>query len=274
MRPSMEGGFLKLWRLARHDPLLRSLPGEQFKATIGILCCVNWKAAEYMCPKCGKTVEIPEGATVKSVRTLAEEGFGVARMAMHRTLARLVKVRFLSVLSTSRCHRIYLVNNWAKYQSDGTEAGHGRDRGGTRAGQIEEGKKVKKGKKRTKPDSSVYLPLARWWGEHHPYWQAQPSEMTSHLQGWAEALRLLMENDGRTEEEVRTLAGKIFADHDPDAPKFPGWRDNCVSPAKFRQKKRGDGRTYWVIISGQLLNKRPRRETPAEANRRRAIQGI
>jgi len=232
----MEGGYLKLWRMARQDPLLRSLPGEQFKATWGLLCCVNWKAGEYMCPKCGELVEIPEGATVKSVRTLADEGFGVALTTMHRTITRLCRSRFLVRIQSAKCHTVYLVRNWAKYQDSGTPTERGRNADGTRAEQIEEGLTGEAGKKKnTRQASAEALSAAAslgraivTWKRDHKLAGMAPAQKKSWVEKQAVHLDRMVALDkrtwGRIAEVLRWLPTNEF------------WAPNILSGAKLREK--------------------------------------
>lgn len=96
--------------------------------------------------------------------------------------------------------------------------------------------------------------------------------MASHKASWTKAFKLIITRDGRTPEQVRALGERIFADHDETATaegRFPGWRDNCVSPAKLRGTHRKSGKAMWDMLAGQLSERsggRPRRRGHPESD--------
>ena len=100
--------------------------------------------------------------------------------------------------------------------------------------------------------SERYIPLARWWGENHPYWHGK--NFTKELPSWADALRKVVETDKKTELEIRAIGEFVFKDHDDQADGFPGWRDNCLTPPALRKKKKGksDPRTKLEKIEAAM----------------------
>jgi hypothetical protein len=225
-------GYLLLWRMARWDPMLRALPGEQFKATIGLICSVNWKPGTWTCPKCQEVIEVPAGGTTKTVRVLADEAFGVPRMTMHRTLTRLGRSRFLVKHQSRKCHTLYLVRNWAKYQDAGTTTGQRRDKVGTKAGHIEKGETGKKGKKDYSPQAlgaaGLLLESILAWKEDHKLSRLSAKDQAAWCAKQAPAIDKLLRLDGVDWERVKAVLRWLPSDD--------FWPANVQSGTKLRAK--------------------------------------
>ena len=248
----MRDSYWKVWRSSQEDGLWRSLPGEQFKAMIGILGSVNWKPGEWICPKCKQKIVVPAGGTIKTYRTLAEEA-GVKSSTMFKTLTRLGRSRFLVKPQSPSCHTLYVVKNWHLFQGEEAKGKQGVSKEEAKSEHIEEGKQGSREEVPPKPPRGQVLSaasqgLAKWWGDSHPWWQDHDFG-ARELAAWSKALDQILRMDKRTELEIRHLASLIFGDV-RDGGGFPGWARNCRTPGKLRQKK--DGATYWEIISDQL----------------------
>jgi hypothetical protein len=108
--------WIRLYESLLDDGLWQLLPGEQAKALIGLLLQVNWQPSEFGCRQCHKIMQLPPGATARSYRTLAERA-RVSEGCMKRLIANLTKKGFLKNASRPRCHTVYVVKNWEKYQT-------------------------------------------------------------------------------------------------------------------------------------------------------------
>ena len=136
-------GYIKLHRAMRDDGLYQSFTDLQKLAWIHFLLEVNWKPSEFGCSKCGKLFKLPAGATAKSLDTLAQ-GIGLGRQVVRGMLDRATKHGSITRNIRARCHSIYVVENWHKYQWSNTPLTHPQHTLNTPSTSEEEGKKERR----------------------------------------------------------------------------------------------------------------------------------
>lgn len=69
---------------------------------------------------------------------------------------------------------------------------------------------------------------------------------------WAKDIRLILDRDGRSREDLTDLWAYISSDH--GSGQWGGWADNCRTPGKLRMKK--DGLQYFDIIKNQMASEK------------------
>lgn len=99
------------------DSPVWSLTPAQYKAFGTMLLLANWRADEWMCPRCHEVIGVPRGGFTFSVSTIADKaGPGVSRDCVLRTISALIKNGTLTRTSTrTRCHACYVFVNYDKY---------------------------------------------------------------------------------------------------------------------------------------------------------------
>jgi DNA-binding transcriptional regulator YhcF (GntR family) len=157
----MPGSWIKLHRSLLDDGLWQTLSDGQKVALVGLLLQVNWQETEFGCRNCHEVIKLPPGSTAKSYRALAK-GAGTTPGIMHRAIQRLVDYGFISNESRTRCHTLYVVKNWEKYQADERDPDQSQNQSQSQAqtNRSTMNKKGKKGKKEKTPGDPVQPDLA------------------------------------------------------------------------------------------------------------------
>ena len=108
-------GWIKIHRGIIRDGWYQSLTDLQKLAWFNLLVTVNWQPSEFGCKNCGEIMELPAGATGKSIQTLAatfKQGAHVVRGMLDKAVRNGTVTRRVK----PRCHSVYVVVNWEKYQ--------------------------------------------------------------------------------------------------------------------------------------------------------------
>ena len=203
-------GWIKIHRGIIRDGWYQSLTDLQKLAWFNLLVTVNWQPSEFGCKNCGEIMELPAGATGKSINTLAglfKQGAHVIRGMMdkaerHGTVTRRVK---------PRCHSVYVVVNWEKYQDVDialTQPRHSLD---TALTLEEEGKKGRKKPKASKAQSDVTALLQYYHDEYLERFGIKPV-VTWNGADRKTAATLL---NGRDMSEARRMVDGYLRDGDP-----------------------------------------------------------
>lgn len=130
-------GYIRLHRKLIENPLWHQMPEAWLKIWIGILLRANFRPSQIWDRKTGKQVEIPAGAFVISISTLAEFTKCTPKQ-IRGTLAYLERAQMVARLRAGSL-TVLVVENWDSYQLSGQDEGkvegkvEGKDGAYTRA---------------------------------------------------------------------------------------------------------------------------------------------
>ncbi len=258
-----EETFILLWRSLLRDGWFMSLTDSQKWAWIGLLLQVNFAPSEYCCYRCDKEFKLPAGATAKTYRNLAKEA-QVGEQVLRTVLRKAVNKGNVTILDRARCHVLYAVENWDKYQGPNAKPTQSQrkanagitkeqDLSSTKRGSQASKRKAKKG--RTAEELLLLFPedhparrIMRGWMKTISYLQTAAAQ-AEHEDGWLDALEKLHRLDGHSWQDIGRLAKWVAQDS--------FWCTNVESPAKLRKKK--DGVKYYDRLWRKMTSGPPPR---------------
>ena len=230
----MENGFIKLYRQIQNWEWYTDSATVHF--FIHCILSANWKDKRWQ----GK--EVKRGQFITSYAHLSmQTGLSVKQVRIR--IDRLVDSGEIEYKGASN-YSLITVCNYNTYQPKHVEEGKqkthkGQSKGNQRA-TTKEGKEHKEGKKNYSQrivdtvsdiesieDKNVILACHLW----HDVNSLQPNNKTTQrakVKTWAEPIRLMVEQDDRTYEEIWDLWKRVQKDE--------FWRTNILSPAKLRDK--------------------------------------
>jgi hypothetical protein len=192
-------------------------------------------------------VELKRGQWIRSYRKLAQdlaykEGRGVKEYSIKtisKCVKKLVDAGTITVEETKQ-GTLFTIVNYAKYQDKqelkketGNASGNEVETNGERSGNNNKNgnkgkndKNVKKNTQRKYAEDSIYIKLAKYFVEQIR--NNNPDFKDPNYQRWANDIRLMMEIDKRTEEQIRYLMRWVQQDNFEMA--------NVLSPAKLRKR--------------------------------------
>jgi|TARA_Y100000310_G_C20604686_1_gene774895 hypothetical protein len=227
-------GWIMLWREILEDGWYQSLTEKQQLGWLHLLMLVNWKSSEYGCPKCGGYWQLPAGTTAKTDRTLSDEA-GVGRSVMRGLLRKAIKKGCVSILEHRRCHTIYVINNWDKFQGSDPQTTHRRPTDDPQTTQEEEGKKGRREEVEPRKSPGEALQAARQllrsilqWKPNHRLASKTKEQMRAWGEKQAKDLELLHRLDEVSWERIEAVISWLPTDD------FQA--KNCQSGAAIRRK--------------------------------------
>ena len=230
----MENGFIKLYRQIQNWEWYTDSATVHF--FIHCILSANWKDKRWQ----GK--EVKRGQFITSYAHLSmQTGLSVKQIRIR--IDRLVDSGEIEYKGASN-HSLITVCNYNTYQpkhvEEGKQKANKRHSKGTQRATTKEGKEYKEGKNNysqrivdTVPDiesiedKNVILACHLW----HDVNSLQPNNKTTQrakVKTWSEPIRLMVEQDDRTYEEIWDLWKRVQKDE--------FWRTNILSPAKLRDK--------------------------------------
>lgn len=230
----MDNGFIKLYRQIQDWEWYTDSATVHF--FIHCIFSANWK------PKKWQGQDIKRGQFVTSYANLSEQT-GLTVKQVRIRIDRLVGTGELNVETTNR-FTIITVCKYDTYQSKYFEEGKqktnkGQSKGNQRA-TTKEGKEGKEGKENYSEkivdvisdidsisDKNTLLAL-HIWNDVDSLRPNNKITQNAKVETWSEPIRLLVEQDQRTHEEIWKLWKKVHRDE--------FWRKNILSTAKLREK--------------------------------------
>lgn len=96
--------------------------------------------------------------------------------------------------------------------------------------------------------------LAREWMAALPFYEKHPEDVDRHLPRWVAELEKLERLDKHPVENIERLVRWVYQDDSGDrsAGQWPGWKWNCQTPAKLRQRQKSTDRKYFDVIWEQM----------------------
>jgi hypothetical protein len=277
---ALSGGWIKSWRAKIHDGLWRSMTHPQKTIWDVLLHVANHEAAEFTCRKCGRTINVPAGATAISQRELARLA-DVPRSSLRRALEKFEKHGSVKVVSPSvrtgpaldparkpalnparkaaHCHSVIILTNWSIYQDGADQPGPqtgpkpGPQTGpkpgpDVRREEEEEEKKTTTARGQLTLEEDRSEEIAR--SLHEALRRAGHINGRRNLKAWANDLRKLHEIDGYSWDVIAEVCAWFPLDRH-DGEKWGGWCNKIPSPAVLRQRKsikKGDDRQQFEKI--------------------------
>ena len=114
-------GWFKIWRRLRKDKVWTALSRGQKADLIALLGSACYEPVDWACQKCCEQKTLEPGCIYLTHRKISDE-WGLDSSSLLRTEKKLVALKFLNVVTRNRCHRVYLVNNWDKFQGGEAQA--------------------------------------------------------------------------------------------------------------------------------------------------------
>lgn len=230
-------GWIKLHRRVLKHWIFQD--SEYFKFWIYILLDVNHEDKKILWNK--ELVEIKRGEKITSLKKLSEE-FNCSREKVRRFLELLKNDTMIDIVSNTRYTQITVLN-YDSYQADehtgNTRKKHERDTSETRTDINKNDKNIKNYKnillselKNSDFENPLYYELTISFYELFKKNLQELNISTSKLEkskgSWIEHIRLLIENDKRTVEELREVFTFLRNDS--------FWKQNILSTSKLREK--------------------------------------
>lgn len=225
----MEKGWIKLHRELLEKPIWTESTPEQKVLLVTLLMMANHSEKQWEWK--GKQFTARPGQFVTSLPTLVQKcGKNSSVQKIRTALKRFVKYEFLTDESTPH-NRLITIVNWGVYQGSGEASTvHSTDGQQTINRQLTVNKNVKNVKKRdcrkqVYDESSIFYQLACSLFETIK--MNHPRAKEPNIQKWSNDFRLMVEQDGRTIEQIRHLL-KWSAQH-------AFWHTVNLSPASIRR---------------------------------------
>lgn len=245
-------GYILLARKIRKSPLWRSLKATHKVVMIEILLQAQFKDCEVV--RNGEIIPLKRGQVATSYQQLVDDigDKDITVKVVRNAINKLIKYGFLAKDETrakAKKGLLLTVVNYDLYQTPenykGKEAGRESDKEGAKQGQSKgkEGainnndnndlnndsnndKENTYSRRKKYDEESVYMKLAKYFVEQIR--KNNPNFKEPNYQRWANDIRLMMERDNRTEEQIRYLMWWVQQDDFEMA--------NVLSPAKLRKR--------------------------------------
>lgn len=223
-------GWIKLHRKLLENPIFN----DPHLLKLWVYCLLKATHKEHKQIVDKQMVELQPGQFVTGRFILAEEynkGAKPKDIVSDRTLWRWLKFlegcEFLSIKSTTK-YSVVTINNWGKYQANVQQMSSECP---TNVQQMSTNKNVKNvnnntTRKHVYEDDSIYIMLAKYFVEQIK--QNNPNFKEPNYQKWANDIRLMIERDNRTEEQIKYLIKWVQQDDFEMA--------NVLSPSKLRKR--------------------------------------
>ncbi|WP_270997005.1 hypothetical protein [Listeria seeligeri] len=235
-------GWIKLHRSILESETYNLLSMHQKLIMIEILLRANYTDKFWFDKKTGKKVQIKTGQVITSVNKIKNEWFKneklISDKKIRNSLEKLQKLDFLAI-ETTNSYTLLTVCKYSDYQGDENEKGEqkgvqgaseGQTKGKRRASKGQQLKKVKKEKNisntRTNKFDEVHMQLANLFVNEI---KKNIADFKSpDTESWANTIRLMMEKDHRTKEQIEYLIKWVQQDDFEMA--------NVLSPVKLRKR--------------------------------------
>ncbi|WP_346207647.1 hypothetical protein NSS91_16215 [Caldifermentibacillus hisashii] len=223
-------GWIKLHRKLLENPIFN----DPHLLKLWVYCLLKATHKEHKQIVGKQMVELQPGQFVTGRFILAEEynkGAKPKDIVSDRTLWRWLKFleecEFLSIKPTTK-YSVVTINNWDKYQENDQQMS---SKCPANVQQMSTNKNVKNVKnnntrKQVYEDDSIYIMLAKYFVEQIK--QNNPNFKEPNYQKWADDIRLMIERDNRTEEQIKYLMKWVQQDDFEMA--------NVLSPSKLRKR--------------------------------------
>ncbi|MBU5342319.1 replication protein [Caldifermentibacillus hisashii] len=223
-------GWIKLHRKLLENPIFY----DPYLLKLWVYCLLKATHKEHKQIVGKQMVELQPGQFVTGRFILAEEynkGAKPKDIVSDRTLWRWLKFleecEFLSIKPTTK-YSVVTINNWDKYQENVQQMS---SKCPANVQQMSTNKNVKNVKnnntrKQVYEDDSIYIMLAKYFVEQIK--QNNPNFKEPNYQKWADDIRLMIERDNRTEEQIKYLMKWVQQDDFEMA--------NVLSPSKLRKR--------------------------------------
>jgi len=114
------GGFIKLYRAIRENPIYKQKPYSPGQAWIDLLLAANYAYAPWAKNVRGNSIPVPRGGVGSGAETLASE-WGWTRKAVRFFLKRLEAEGMIRIVPHGRILNVILLTNYGKYQGKPSE---------------------------------------------------------------------------------------------------------------------------------------------------------
>jgi DNA replication protein DnaD len=228
----MPGGWIKIYRELIDKPIWVESTPEQKTILITLLCMANHEEKSWEFH--GEKFMAKPGQMITSLPKIAEKcGKGVSIQNVRTALSRFGSYGFLTDQSTNQ-NRLITIVNWGLYQakeSESTDEATGNQQATNR--QLTANKNVrtkevkKKNKRRANKFDDTQMGLAKLLAnlikQNNP-----AANDPSNIESWANDIRLMMEQDNRTKEQIEYVIKWSQKDS--------FWCNNILSTRKLREK--------------------------------------
>ncbi|MGE6721073.1 hypothetical protein ACQKGD_27630 [Peribacillus frigoritolerans] len=231
----MQNGWFKLYRDLLEKPLWVQSTPEQKTVLITLLSMANHQEKEWEWK--GTSYKVAPGQFVTSLESIAEKcGKGISIQNVRTALKRFEKYEFLTNESTNK-NRLVTIVNWGFYQGNSDDLTNqltGNQQAVNK--QLTTNKNEKKDKneknnntscpKQAYDENSSFYKLSFLFFEKIK--MNNPAFKEPNFQKWSNDIRLMIERDNRTPEQIKYLINWCQNDN--------FWKSNILSPAKLRKQ--------------------------------------
>lgn len=238
-------GWIKLHRSILESETYNCLMLHQKLIMIEILLRVNHTDGTWFNKKTGNKVQVKAGQVITSINKIKNEWFKnekqISDKKIRNSLEKLQKLDFLAI-ETTNSYTLLTVCKYSDYQEKENKKGEQNDKYGANEGQAEGELGASKGQqyknvKNVKKEKNISNTRANKFDEvHMQLANLFANEIKKNIadfkspnvKSWANTIRLMMEKDHRTKEQIEYLIKWVQQDDFEMA--------NVLSPVKLRKR--------------------------------------
>lgn len=228
-------GWIKFHREILEKPIWLNSTPEQKTILQTLLLMANHKEKEWEWK--GEKYIVKPGQFITSLENIACKcGKGISTQNVRTAIKRFEKLEFLTNESTNK-NRLITIVNWRIYQGEEDETNKQTNKQLTSNQQatnkqlttnknVKNDKNVKKSNSRKYIYDDTHFGLAEFF--YNQILHNNPEHRKPNLEQWANEIRLMMERDERTEEQIKYLMKWVQQDDFEMV--------NVLSPSKLRKR--------------------------------------